>query len=96
MSPESRTRRPVQDDATTRIPNSDPTTPTGYPTQAIRDQLGDWWTDPALAYWVGLQDGVELAQRHDEEVHRATVQGIGRFIEAADRRTAFNRGEVAA
>lgn len=68
----------------------------GYPTQPLRDQLGDWWNDPATAYWVGLQDGVELARRQDEEDHRAAVQGVVRFIDAADRRAASDRGEVAA
>lgn len=94
MTPDSRKGRP--DSGPTTSPSCGKGTPPGYPTQPVRDQLGDWWTDPALAYWVGLQDGVDLAQRQDEEMHRAAVQGIGRFIEAADRRAAFNRGEVAA
>lgn len=93
MSPDSRKGRPHGSPTTTQTQGND--TRPGYPTQPLRDKLGDWWTDPALAYWCGLQDGVELAQRQDEQDHRATVQGIERFIEAADRRAA-TRGEAAA
>lgn len=95
MTQESRKGRLPSGPTTSRFPVGENTRP-GYPTQPLRDQLGDWWTDPALAYWMGLQDGVELAQRQDEDDHRATVRGIGRFVEAADRRAAHDRDEAAA
>lgn len=94
MAPDSRKGRPDSGPTTSRIASSHDTRP-DYPTRPLRDQLGDWWTDPAMAYWVGLQDGVELGRRQDEHDHRAAVQSIVRFVEIADRRAAHDRGAAA-
>lgn len=59
----------------------------------------DWWADPAYAYLRGLQDGARLVEelreelrRYDEgadAVHRDATRKARQFIDAADRRRAY-------
>lgn len=60
--------------------------------------LIDWWTSPALAYWQGLQDGAAMQREadafSDDALHRATVRNLRRFAEVCDYREAYDRGEA--
>lgn len=60
----------------------------------------EWWTDPRLAYARGMADGYRLGRDdqadEDDAVHRLAARVAFRIAESADRRTAADRGELAA